>query len=104
METMKHNNPENTANQWDILTEENSEKARLEAKLAELKNQSAALEAEMKEYLKIMREADSSEMGDAHAYGNLRDRFEYEMQRLSDKSYEIDAEISGLEYRISKLQ
>ncbi|MBF1002980.1 MAG: hypothetical protein HXK93_01720 [Candidatus Nanogingivalaceae bacterium] len=43
-------------------------------------------------------------MGDVHSYGNFLDRANYEIERLSEQSYKLSVEISGLEFKLSKLE
>jgi hypothetical protein len=43
-------------------------------------------------------------MGDVHSYGNFLDRVDYEVERLSEQSYNLNVEISGLEFKLSKLE
>ena len=43
-------------------------------------------------------------MGDVYSYGNFLDRADYEIERLSEQSYKLSVEISGLEFKLSKLE
>ena len=66
--------------------------------------QDKEIQAQIQEALKLTREVNSEEMGDVHSYGNFLDRANYEIERLSEQSYKLSVEISGLEFKLSKLE
>lgn len=78
--------------------------SKLKNKISELEQQDEKIQAQIQEALKLTREANPEEMGDVHSYGNFLDRADYEIERLSEQSYNLSVEISGLEFKLSKLE
>ena len=78
--------------------------SKLKNKISKLEQQDEKIQAQIQEALKLTREADPEEMGDVHSYGNFLDRADYEIERLSEQSYKLSVEISGLEFKLSKLE
>ena len=99
----------NSQNSWEELSEidpnleRQKEIEQIKNKISELEQQDKEIQAQIQEALKLTREANSEEMGDVHSYGNL-DRVDYEVERLSEQSYNLNVEISGLEFKLSKLE
>ena len=100
----------NSQNSWEKLSEidPNSERQKeieqIKNKISELEQQDREIQSQIQEALKLTREANSEEMGDIHSYGNFLDRADYEIERLSEQSYNLSVEISGLEFKLSKLE
>ena len=84
--------------------ERQKEIEQIKNKISELEQQDKEIQAQIQEALKLTREANSEEMGDVHSYGNFLDRVDYEVERLSEQSYNLNVEISGLEFKLSKLE
>ena len=84
----------NSQNSWEELSEIDPN----------LERQDEKIQAQIQEALKLTREANPEEMGDVHSYGNFLDRADYEIERLSEQSYNLNVEISGLEFKLSKLE
>ena len=100
----------NLQNSWEELSEidpnleRQKEIEQIKNKISELERQDKEIQAQIQEALKLTREVNSEEMGDVHSYGNFLDRADYEIERLSEQSYNLNAEISGLEFKLSKLE
>ena len=98
----------NSQNSWEELSEIDPSSERQkeieQIKISELEQQDEKIQAQIQEALKLTREANPEEMGDVHSYGNFLDRADYEIERLSEQSYKLSVEISGLEFKLSKLE
>lgn len=100
----------NSQNSWEEFSEidpnleRQKEIEQIKNKISELEQQDKEIQAQIQEALKLTREANSEEMGDVHSYGNFLDRADYEIERLSEQSYNLSVEISGLEFKLSKLE
>ena len=100
----------NSQNSWEELSEidpsseRQKEIEQIKNKISKLEQQDEKIQAQIQEALKLTREADPEEMGDVHSYGNFLDRVDYEVERLSEQSYKLSVEISGLEFKLSKLE
>lgn len=100
----------NSQNSWEEFSEidPNSERQKeieqIKNKISELEQRDKEIQAQIQEALKLTREANSEEMDDVHSYGNFLDRADYEIERLSEQSYNLSVEISGLEFKLSKLE
>lgn len=100
----------NSQNSWEELSEidpnleRQKEIEQIKNKISELEQQDEKIQAQIQEALKLTREANPEEMGDVHSYGNFLDRADYEIERLSEQSYNLNVEISGLEFKLSKLE
>lgn len=100
----------NSRNSWEELSEidpnleRQKEIEQIKNKISELEQQDEKIQAQIQEALKLTREVNSEEMGDVHSYGNFLDRADYEIERLSEQSYKLSVEISGLEFKLSKLE
>ena len=100
----------NSQNSWEELSEidpdleRQKEIEQIKNKISELEQQDKKIQAQIQEALKLTREVNSEEMGDVHSYGNFLDRANYEIERLSEQSYKLSVEISGLEFKLSKLE
>lgn len=100
----------NSQNSWEELSEidpnleRQKEIEQIKNKISELEQQDKEIQAQIQEALKLTREANSEEMGDVRSYGNFLDRADYEIERLSEQSYKLSVEISGLEFKLSKLE
>ena len=93
----------NLQNSWEELSEidpnleRQKEIEQIKNKISELEQQDEKIQAQIQEALKLTREVNSEEMGDL-------DRANYEIERLSEQSYKLSVEISGLEFKLSKLE
>ena len=100
----------NSQNSWEELSEidpnleRQKEIEQIKNKISELEQQDEKIQAQIQEALKLTREVNSEEMGDVHSYGNFLDRANYEIERLKEQSYKLSVEISGLEFKLSKLE
>ena len=100
----------NLQNSWEELSEidpnleRQKEIEQIKNKISELEQQDEKIQAQIQEALKLTREVNSEEMGDVHSYGNFLDRANYEIERLSEQSYNLSVKISGLEFKLSKLE
>ena len=100
----------NSQNSWEEFSEidpnleRQKEIEQIKNKISELEQQDEKIQAQIQEALKLTREADPEEMGDVHSQGNFLDRADYEIERLSEQSYKLSVEISGLEFKLSKLE
>lgn len=100
----------NSQNSWEEFSEidpnleRQKEIEQIKNKISELERQDKEIQAQIQEALKLTREVNSEEMGDVHSYGNFLDRADYEIERLSEQSYNLNVEISGLEFKLSKLE
>ena len=100
----------NSQNSWEELSEidpsseRQKEIEQIKNKISKLEQQDEKIQAQIQEALKLTREVNSEEMGDVHSYGNFLDRANYEIERLSEQSYKLSVEISGLEFKLSKLE
>lgn len=100
----------NSQNSWEEFSEidpnleRQKEIEQIKNKISELERQDKKIQAQIQEALKLTREANPEEMGDVHSYGNFLDRADYEIERLSEQSYKLSVEISGLEFKLSKLE
>ena len=94
----------NSQNSWEELSEidpnleRQKEIEQIKNKISELEQQDEKIQAQIQEALKLTREANPE------AYGNFLDRADYEIERLSEQSYKLSVEISGLEFKLSKLE
>ena len=97
-------NSQEELSEIDPNLERQKEIEQIKNKISELEQQDEKIQAQIQEALKLTREVNSEEMGDVHSYGNFLDRADYEIERLSEQSYNLNVEISGLEFKLSKLE
>ncbi len=100
----------NSQNSWEEFSEidPNSERQKeieqIKNRISELEQQDKEIQSQIQEAIELTQKVDSKEMGDIHSYGNFLDRADYEIERLSEQSYNLSVEISGLEFKLSKLE
>ena len=97
-------NSQEELSEIDPNLERQKEIEQIKNKISELEQQDEKIQAQIQEALKLTREVNSEEMGDVHSYGNFLDRANYEIERLKEQSYNLSVEISGLEFKLSKLE
>ena len=79
-------------------------RSRILSEIQDLENRRTALEAQMREELQYMREANQSEMDVEDIYHSMTGIFEDKMRYYDNQFYDIDVKIDGLKFQLSKLE
>lgn len=85
---------------WENPAE--AERDRILAEISKIEQRIVEIQNEKQQNIEIMNNAET--LSDAHAQGIFEERFEYEMRRLDAEEYNLDVEVSGLKFQLSKLE